>query len=138
MTDYIDRLRKKKAISPREVPTKTTETVSVGSVGTQDGNIPDFAPALESRDMSLPTAYENHENPAPRPQKNGNTSIQGAYENDENPQPSWPPRPLELARWPLEWRAKWGVRANELQDQGVGWPEHERRAFVEVKAEREG
>ena len=50
----------------------------------------------------------------------------------------WPPRPAELAEWPVEWRAKWGVRANELQDQGVGWPEHERRAFVEVKAEREG
>jgi hypothetical protein len=49
----------------------------------------------------------------------------------------WPPRPVELARWPVEWRAKWGVRANELQDQGVPWPEHERRAFDMVRAERE-
>jgi hypothetical protein len=50
----------------------------------------------------------------------------------------WPPRPAELAEWPVEWRAKWGVRANELQDQGIPWPEHERRAFLEVQAEMTG
>jgi hypothetical protein len=54
------------------------------------------------------------------------------------PQPApWPPRPAELAHWPVEWRAKWGVRANELQDQGVPWPEHERQAFHQIKAEME-
>jgi hypothetical protein len=51
--------------------------------------------------------------------------------------PPWPPRPAELAEWPVEWRAKWGVRANELQDQGIPWPEHERQAFYMVKAEME-
>jgi hypothetical protein len=49
----------------------------------------------------------------------------------------WPPRAPELAEWPLEWRRRWGLRANELQDQGVSWPEHERRAFDQVKAEME-
>jgi hypothetical protein len=54
------------------------------------------------------------------------------------PQPApWPPRPAELAEWPVEWRAKWGRLANELQDQGIPWPEHERQAFYRAKAEME-
>jgi hypothetical protein len=53
----------------------------------------------------------------------------------EQAPPTWPPRPLELAEWPVEWRARWGRRANELQDQGIPWPEHERREFEQVKAE---
>ncbi len=52
--------------------------------------------------------------------------------------PPWPPRPAELAEWPVEWRARWGRRANELQDQGIPWPDHERRAFAEVKAAMSG
>jgi hypothetical protein len=57
-------------------------------------------------------------------------------ENQENP-PPWPPRPAELARWPLEWRAKWGLLANELESQGLKFPECERRAFDIIKAEME-
>jgi hypothetical protein len=53
----------------------------------------------------------------------------------EAPSAPWPPRPAELAGWPVEWRARWGRRANELQDEGIPWPEHERRAFVEIQAE---
>jgi hypothetical protein len=56
--------------------------------------------------------------------------------SDPVPAP-WPPRPAELAEWPVEWRARWGLLANELQDQEVPWPEHERRAFDLVKAEKE-
>jgi hypothetical protein len=39
----------------------------------------------------------------------------------ESPAP-WPPRPAELASWPIAWREKWGRLANALQDQGVPWP----------------
>jgi hypothetical protein len=42
MTDYIGRLLEKTAIFPGGVPTETTKTVSVVSVGTQEGEIPDF------------------------------------------------------------------------------------------------
>ncbi len=52
--------------------------------------------------------------------------------------PAWPPRPAELAEWPVEWRGRWGRRANELQDQGIPWPDHERQAFIEVKAAMSG
>jgi hypothetical protein len=47
----------------------------------------------------------------------------------------WPPRPDELANWPTEWRKKWGLRSNELEDEGLAWNDAERRAFIEVKAE---
>ncbi len=50
--------------------------------------------------------------------------------------PSWPPRPAELAGWPVESREKWGRRANELEDAGLDWRSAERQAFGEVKAER--
>jgi hypothetical protein len=42
-----------------------------------------------------------------------------------------------LAGWPLEWRQRWGLLANELADRGVPWPDHERLAFERVKAEKE-
>lgn len=51
--------------------------------------------------------------------------------------PPWPPRPAELADWPVEWRQRWGRLANEMQDQGIPWPEHERAAFERIKAERD-
>ena len=61
--------------------------------------------------------------------------LLSGVESPAPPPPPWPPRPLELAEWPVEWRARWGRRANELEDSGIPWPEHERRAFHEVKAE---
>jgi hypothetical protein len=45
----------------------------------------------------------------------------------------WPPRPAELARWPIPWRERWGCRANELDLAGVPWPDHERQAFDEIR-----
>src|SRR5690242_14759935 len=47
--------------------------------------------------------------------------------------PPWPPRPSELADWPLSWRERWGRRANELAEAGIPFPADERRAFIEVK-----
>jgi hypothetical protein len=47
----------------------------------------------------------------------------------------WPPRPAELADWPVEWRERWGRLANELEDQGMPFPQHEIEAFRRVKTE---
>lgn len=49
----------------------------------------------------------------------------------------WPPRPAELARWPVSLRQRWGERANALEATGLSWREAERRAFDEIKAEAE-
>lgn len=37
-----------------------------------------------------------------------------------------------VAIWPVEWRARWGRRANELQDAGAAWAVAERCAFNEI------
>jgi hypothetical protein len=63
-------------------------------------------------------------------------AVDGGRILEPGPEP-WPGRPAELAEWPVEWRAKWGVRANELEASGIPWPEHERQAFNEIKAEKE-
>jgi hypothetical protein len=53
---------------------------------------------------------------------------------DRAPSP-WPPRPEYLANWPIPYRERWGRIANELQDRGIPWPDHERLAFVQVEME---
>jgi hypothetical protein len=53
------------------------------------------------------------------------------------PVDQWLPRPRELATWPVEHRQKWGVLANDLEDQGTPFPESERRAYHQVKTEIE-
>ena len=42
-----------------------------------------------------------------------------------------------LPSWPIEWREKWALRANELAEAGVPHPADEDRAFEEVLRERE-
>jgi hypothetical protein len=46
------------------------------------------------------------------------------------------PHRAALARWPVEWREKWGYRANALEDSGLNWRDAEIQAFVEVWNER--
>jgi hypothetical protein len=42
------------------------------------------------------------------------------------------PYRLVLAEWPVEWRERWGRRANDLEASGLTWRDAEGRAFVEV------
>jgi site-specific DNA-methyltransferase (adenine-specific) len=49
----------------------------------------------------------------------------------------WPPRPAELADWPLAWRERWGRLANDLEARGAPFPDSEAEAFRRVKAEME-
>jgi hypothetical protein len=37
-----------------------------------------------------------------------------------------------VAVWPVEWRERWGRRANALEDNGLSWRDAETQAFVEV------
>jgi hypothetical protein len=46
-------------------------------------------------------------------------------------------RPAELADWPIPWRQRFGLRANELSDAGIPRPDDERLAFEEVLRERQ-
>ncbi len=49
----------------------------------------------------------------------------------------WPPRPDELASWPVAWRERWGHLANDLEARGTPWPQSEAEAFRQVKGEME-
>jgi hypothetical protein len=37
-----------------------------------------------------------------------------------------------LPNWPDAWRERWGLRANELEESGLGWVEAERQAWDET------
>jgi hypothetical protein len=37
-----------------------------------------------------------------------------------------------VADWPVEWRERWGRRANALEESGLSWRDAETQAFVEV------
>ena len=56
--------------------------------------------------------------------------------------PPWSPRrpPAvveEIGAWPIPWRQRWGELCNAYEDEGVPFPESERRAYHEVKSEME-
>ncbi len=57
------------------------------------------------------------------------------------PEGPWMPTPTpwrkHLARMPIPDRQRWDDLSNALADQGVPWPEDERRAFVELFPELE-
>ena len=40
-----------------------------------------------------------------------------------------------VAEWPIEWRERWGRRANALEESGLSWRDAEAQAFVEVWTE---
>jgi hypothetical protein len=37
-----------------------------------------------------------------------------------------------VAEWPVEWRERWGRRANAFEETGLSWRDAEAQAFVEV------
>jgi hypothetical protein len=37
-----------------------------------------------------------------------------------------------VAGWSVEWRERWGRRANALEDNGLSWRDAEAQAFVEI------
>jgi hypothetical protein len=40
-----------------------------------------------------------------------------------------------VAEWPVEWRERWGRRANALEEKGLSWRDAEAQAFIEVWSE---
>ena len=44
----------------------------------------------------------------------------------------WPPRPIELATWPIARRKLWGELANAIEDDGMPFPKCEIEAFRQL------
>lgn len=63
-------------------------------------------------------------------------STQEAPTKPTEPPPRGLPWRQHLPWWPDAWRERWGRRAVELEETGIGWREAEERAFVEILAER--
>jgi hypothetical protein len=40
-----------------------------------------------------------------------------------------------VADWPVEWRERWGRRANDLEEKGLSWRDAEAKAFIETWSE---
>ena len=55
-------------------------------------------------------------------------------EHDLAPPPIFHPLAYRgvVANWPIEWRERWGRRANSLEEGGLAWRDAETQAFVEV------
>jgi hypothetical protein len=69
----------------------------------------------------------------PPPDFPSRDSCPEAPTETRNTRPAWPPRPTELATWPLSLRERWGVHAAELEILGTPFPQSERRAYEYVR-----
>jgi hypothetical protein len=60
--------------------------------------------------------------------------VHPRHEAKSYPPPVAPPPAYRhvIAGWSLDWRERWGRRANELEDEGLSWRDAEAQAFVEV------
>jgi hypothetical protein len=65
------------------------------------------------------------------------TSPAGRPATTDSPPPVFHPLAYRgvVADWPLEWRERWGRRANALEEDGLSWRDAETQAFIEVWTE---
>ena len=67
-------------------------------------------------------------------------SSEHSASSEQTSQPTASPPPIfhplayrgVVANWPVEWRERWGRRANSLEEGGLSWRDAETQAFVEV------
>lgn len=73
------------------------------------------------------------ESSSPPPSESSSSFGQGS-ELTLSPAPVFHPLAYRgvVANWPVEWRERWGVRANSLEEDGLSWRDAETQAFVEV------
>jgi hypothetical protein len=89
---------------------------------------------LEKSEHTPPgSAYETYETTGGPPEKSGHS----LGELPTKPTKPWLPRPAEIGSWPIRWRQRWGELSNQFEDQGIPFPESERRAYHQAKAEME-
>ena len=72
--------------------------------------------------------------PAPVPATDDASSLRRLPVKVNAPAPVFHPLAYRgvVAEWPVEWRERWGHRANALEEKGLSWRDAEAQAFVEV------
>jgi hypothetical protein len=87
--------------------------------------------------MPLGDEGETGETPSPQsaaPASETVESVRTRPVESNSPAPIFHPLAYRgvVAEWPIEWRERWGHRANALEDSGLSWRDAETQAFVEV------
>jgi hypothetical protein len=115
---YIQRLLDKKKETPTSGTGKTGETP--GSPVARSVEAPACVPAEPAKPSSAGFAG----------------SRRG--ESSEPWSPRRPPAVVEeIGDWPIPWRQRLGELSNQFEDEGVPFPDSERHAYHQVKAEME-
>ncbi len=72
--------------------------------------------------------------PSSTPPSESSASTAHSSEQALSPPPVFHPLAYRsvVANWPIEWRERWGRRANHLEEDGLSWRDAETQAFVEV------
>jgi hypothetical protein len=72
--------------------------------------------------------------PAPVPAADIASGLRRVPVKSNSPAPVFHPLAYRgvVAEWPIEWRERWGRRANALEEKGLSWRDAEAQAFVEV------
>jgi hypothetical protein len=72
--------------------------------------------------------------PSSPPPSETSASFGQSSEQSISPPPIFHPLAYRgvVANWPVEWRERWGRRANSLEEGGLSWRDAETQAFVEV------
>jgi hypothetical protein len=72
--------------------------------------------------------------PATVPPTDSTLNVGRVPARPDSPPPVF--HPLEyrnvVAKWPVEWRERWGRRANGLEETGLSWRDAETQAFIEI------
>jgi hypothetical protein len=76
----------------------------------------------------------NPVDPSSPPPSDTSASFGQSSEQAISPPPIFHPLAYRgvVANWPVEWRERWGLRANSLEESGLSWRDAETQAFVEV------
>jgi hypothetical protein len=76
----------------------------------------------------------NPAEPSSHPSSENSSSAGHGSDHALSPPPVFHPLAYRgvVANWPVEWRERWGVRANSLEEDGLSWRDAETQAFVEV------
>jgi hypothetical protein len=77
---------------------------------------------------------QNPAEPSSTPSPDNLASVAQSSEQALAPPPIFHPLAYRgvVANWPIEWRERWGRRANSLEENGLTWRDAETQAFVEV------
>jgi hypothetical protein len=72
--------------------------------------------------------------PAPAPPTTNVSNVGRLPVKANTPVPVFHPLAYRgvVAEWPVEWRERWGRRANALEENGLSWRDAEAQAFVEI------